>query len=134
MLQLALSNHFILDIRSDPICVAICFPEKRRLACKHLFNTARITALLCKSVNRNLIDCRCASCRIGRNSWGEPWGESGFFRIVTSKYKDGGNDYNLLIETGCGWGVPEKWMSAEELGFGTMQEMHQAKTKPWAAS
>lgn len=44
---------------------------------------------------------------IGRNSWGEPWGEKGWFRIVTSMYKNGeGGKYNLGIEDNCGWGVP----------------------------
>jgi len=44
---------------------------------------------------------------IGRNSWGEPWGEKGWFRIVTSLYKDGkGGEYNLGIEDNCGFGVP----------------------------
>ncbi|EDO37120.1 predicted protein, partial [Nematostella vectensis] len=42
-----------------------------------------------------------------RNSWGTPWGEEGFFRIVTSAYKDGqGNDYNLAIEQDCAFAVP----------------------------
>jgi len=36
-----------------------------------------------------------------RNSWGTPWGESGWFRIVL-----GQSDYNLGIESGCGWAVP----------------------------
>ena len=45
---------------------------------------------------------------IVRNSWGEPYGEKGMFRIVTSNYKDGsGADYNLGLELGCGWAVPE---------------------------
>jgi len=38
---------------------------------------------------------------IGRNSWGQPWGENGFFRIVL-----GEADYNLGIETSCAFGVP----------------------------
>ncbi|XP_028391627.1 cathepsin Z-like [Dendronephthya gigantea] len=42
-----------------------------------------------------------------RNSWGSPWGEKGWLRIVTSAYKGGqGNDYNLGIETGCAFAVP----------------------------
>jgi cathepsin X len=44
---------------------------------------------------------------VGRNSWGEPWGESGWFRIVTSLYKDGAGDkYNLGIESECGYAIP----------------------------
>lgn len=47
---------------------------------------------------------------IVRNSWGEPYGERGMFRIVTSAWKDkDGNDgslYNLKIEFSCGWAVP----------------------------
>jgi C1A family cysteine protease len=46
-----------------------------------------------------------------RNSWGTPWGETGFFRIVTSTYKDGtGDKYNLLLEGDCGWAVPSGWV------------------------
>ena len=36
---------------------------------------------------------------IGRNSWGEYWGEYGWFRIQMGKD-------NLSIETDCTWGVP----------------------------
>jgi cathepsin X len=41
---------------------------------------------------------------IGRNSWGMPWGEMGWFRIVL-----GQPDYNLGIETDCAFGVPINW-------------------------
>jgi len=41
---------------------------------------------------------------IVRNSWGQPWGEDGFFRIVTSAYKNSGVTLNLGIETDCAFG------------------------------
>jgi len=41
---------------------------------------------------------------IVRNSWGEPYGERGFFRIVL-----GQPWYNLGIETECAFGVPTNW-------------------------
>jgi len=41
---------------------------------------------------------------IVRNSWGQPWGEQGFFRIVM-----GQPDYNLGIESGCAFAVPSNW-------------------------
>ncbi|XP_072013297.1 cathepsin Z-like isoform X2 [Amphiura filiformis] len=42
-----------------------------------------------------------------RNSWGQPWAEQGWVRLVTSKYLNGkGNDYNLGIEKECAYGDP----------------------------
>jgi len=40
---------------------------------------------------------------IVRNSWGTPWGEDGFFRLVL-----GQPNYNLGIETDCAFAVPLK--------------------------
>jgi len=39
-----------------------------------------------------------------RNSWGEPWGERGFFKLVL-----GVPTYNLGIETQCSFAVPLNW-------------------------
>jgi cathepsin X len=39
---------------------------------------------------------------IVRNSWGEFWGEAGFFRVAR------GND-SLFLEDGCTWATPKAW-------------------------
>jgi cathepsin X len=56
---------------------------------------------------------------IVRNSWGQPWAEEGFFRIVTSEWTDAngksGSFYNLGVETECTYGVVEGWKRAEHM-------------------
>ncbi|CAL8465221.1 g4756 [Coccomyxa elongata] len=53
-----------------------------------------------------------------RNSWGDFWGDEGFFRVVTSQYQNGTGDYyNMGIEKQCGWAIPDKFVKAADLGF-----------------
>ena len=40
-----------------------------------------------------------------RNSWGQPWGEDGIMRIVTSKNTGPAGTANNAVEDECGFGV-----------------------------
>uniref|UniRef100_A0A6C0CTN3 Peptidase C1A papain C-terminal domain-containing protein n=1 Tax=viral metagenome TaxID=1070528 RepID=A0A6C0CTN3_9ZZZZ len=47
---------------------------------------------------------------IVRNSWGYPYGEDGFFRIVTGNYRNGtGKYWNLGIEQDCSYPLMGEW-------------------------
>lgn len=53
-----------------------------------------------------------------RNSWGEPWGEFGFYRTPTSAAASGnGANLNLGVELDCNFGVVDRWANAGDLGF-----------------
>lgn len=66
---------------------------------------------------------------IMRNSWGEPWGENGFMRIVTSEYEDGqGAKYNLAIESQCNWAVPDAWVKVSAADNAALVMYHAIQT------
>ncbi|CAK5107075.1 unnamed protein product [Meloidogyne enterolobii] len=45
---------------------------------------------------------------IVRNSWGEAWGEMGWFRVVTSLFNGGrGDQFNMGIERECYFADPD---------------------------
>mmetsp|Transcript_19101 Transcript_19101/g.37023 ORF Transcript_19101/g.37023 Transcript_19101/m.37023 type:complete len:107 (-) Transcript_19101:234-554(-) len=44
-----------------------------------------------------------------RNSWGEPWGEGGLMRIVTSRNAGPAGTANNAIEKECAFGVPDRF-------------------------
>ena len=50
-----------------------------------------------------------------RNSWGEPYGEQGFFRIVTSKNTGPTGTANLALEEDCHFGVPSGMKLSTEI-------------------
>jgi cathepsin X len=75
-----------------------------------------------------------------RQSWGEPFGEQGFMRVVTSAFRNGTGDlYNLGLERECAYGVVEGWRSAGEVlagGDGDGAEAAAADgaaAAPWAS-
>ena len=44
-----------------------------------------------------------------RNSWGEPWGEKGLMRIVTSKNTGPAGTANNAIEQECAFGMVDRF-------------------------
>lgn len=57
-----------------------------------------------------------------RNSWGEFWGENGFFRVVR-----GVN--NIMIESDCAWATPldqsKNLKEGEKVGYNKFEKWHQ---------
>ncbi|MEW5299436.1 MAG: hypothetical protein WDW36_002454 [Sanguina aurantia] len=49
-----------------------------------------------------------------------PGGETGFMRLVTSRYREGtGKDFNLGVELDCSFGVVDRWVNAQDMGYPT---------------